>query len=275
MDTFLGLTSTGWTGIYTILTAGLLLVAIVAAGYAKRQWDTAKSMAAETTRPYVTVTLEPSGASPRLIDLVVRNIGSRPAYDVELTFAPPLVAARATPQFDPARAKMLTQPIALLAPGQAMSIFFDNHLDRAERDDLPLSHQAKALYRDRDGQWFTDEYTLDFDAHRGGSFVGVRTLHDIGQELEAIRRVLERASVLASTGQLEVEAAVEPRIDKLDRMRQEHQAQLDAIERLDALRASQRAAQPVETAADDVEPTRSADDPTAEHPADSDPHQGR
>lgn len=42
METFLNLSGTAWTGIYTLLTGGLLGVAIVAAWYAKRQWDVAR-----------------------------------------------------------------------------------------------------------------------------------------------------------------------------------------------------------------------------------------
>lgn len=37
-DTFLSLSATAWTAIYDFLTLGLLIVAVVAAIYAKRQW---------------------------------------------------------------------------------------------------------------------------------------------------------------------------------------------------------------------------------------------
>ena len=42
MRTFLGLSSVEWTGLYTIVTLGLLVVALVAALYAKRQWENAQ-----------------------------------------------------------------------------------------------------------------------------------------------------------------------------------------------------------------------------------------
>lgn len=60
MDTFLGLSATGWTAIYTILTALLVLMAFVAADYAKGQWDAGREQLEESrranreaTRPYV------------------------------------------------------------------------------------------------------------------------------------------------------------------------------------------------------------------------------
>lgn len=45
-DTFWGLSETAWTGITPLLTAGLLVVAIVAAIYAARQWDSARKQVA-------------------------------------------------------------------------------------------------------------------------------------------------------------------------------------------------------------------------------------
>jgi hypothetical protein len=41
-DTFWGLSATAWTGFTTLLTAGLLGVAVVAAIYAHRQWKSAR-----------------------------------------------------------------------------------------------------------------------------------------------------------------------------------------------------------------------------------------
>lgn len=89
MDTFWGHSATFWTGIYTLITAGLLVVAVIAAVYAWRQWrasreqiDNARKAAVEANRPYILVTAEPSDASWRLFDLSVRNIGHRPARSI-------------------------------------------------------------------------------------------------------------------------------------------------------------------------------------------------
>jgi len=90
-DSFWGLSATAWTGIYTLLTAGLLAVAVVAALYAKRKWNSTRQQLMETRqaelearRPYVIVTIEPSETSRHLFDLVVRNIGQRPAESVSI-----------------------------------------------------------------------------------------------------------------------------------------------------------------------------------------------
>ncbi len=95
MDTFLGLTATGWTAIYTFVSAGLLITALIAAFYAKEQWQASIRAGAErqnaeleASRPYVIVTVGPSAATPQLFDLVVTNIGRRPAERVRINLDP-------------------------------------------------------------------------------------------------------------------------------------------------------------------------------------------
>ena len=97
-ETFWGLTQTTWTAIYTLLTAGLPVVAIAAALYAKRQWQSTREQLGETRaaqleaeRPYVVVTIEPGATSRHLFELVVRNIGRRPALAASIRLDPPPV----------------------------------------------------------------------------------------------------------------------------------------------------------------------------------------
>src|SRR5581483_940303 len=126
-DTFWGLSATAWTGIYTLATAGLLAVAVVAALYTKRQWESTRGQVEEMRkaelegrRPYVIVTVEPSEVSRHLFDLVVRNIGQRPAETVSISLDPPPVRARETDGQELSNAKMLKEPVAMIAPGQEM-----------------------------------------------------------------------------------------------------------------------------------------------------------
>lgn len=80
-DTFWGVSATGWTAIMSMLTLGLLTVAVVAALYAARQVKIAQAQSeesrkaqAEANRPYVIVSIETSQTGPPLFDLAVKNI---------------------------------------------------------------------------------------------------------------------------------------------------------------------------------------------------------
>lgn len=80
---------------------GTLVVAVVAALYAKRQVESARgsleearALRREQAQPYVIVSLEASLASPRLIDLVIKNLGTTAAFDVQLTSDPALTRVK-------------------------------------------------------------------------------------------------------------------------------------------------------------------------------------
>jgi hypothetical protein len=227
-DTFWGLSATAWTGIYTLLTAGLLVVAVVAAIYAKRQWDSARAQIEEgraaeleTRRPYVIVTIESSEVSRSLFDLVVRNIGQRPAVTVSISLDPPPVRAREADGFELFKAKMLTEPVAMIAPGQEMRSFYDSHIERNGRDDLPTSHKVLLSYQDSSGREYTETSVIDIDAMRGAMFTPAKTVHDIGESLSEIQKTLKNASVLGRQGTLDVEASVERYAEQQKRLARE------------------------------------------------------
>lgn len=224
VDTFWGLSAAGWSGIYTLLTAGLLVVAVAAALYAKGQWNSARDQIEETRkaelegrRPYVIVTVEPAKTSRHLLDLVVRNIGQRPAENVSISIDPPPVRVHETDGYELSNAKMLREPMAIIAPGQEMRAFYDSHIDRNGRDDLPTFHTVSLTYQDFSGHKYTGNSVIDIDAMRGTMFTDVKTVHDIAKSLAEIQETLNKASVLRRQGTLEVEAAAKPRVEQPDR----------------------------------------------------------
>jgi hypothetical protein len=236
-DTFWGLSETAWTGITSLLTAGLLVVAVVAAIYAKRQWDSARAQIEEgraaeleARRPYVIVTIEPSEVSRMLFDLVVRNIGQRPAVTVSIGLDPPPIRAAETDGFELFNAKMLTEPVAMIAPGQKMRSFYDSHIERNGRDDLPISHTVRLSYQDSSGHTYTETSVIDINAMLGTMHTTAKTVHDIGESLEEIQKTLKNASVLGRQGTLDVEASVEPRAEQQERLAEERAEQRRAWE---------------------------------------------
>lgn len=219
MDKFWGLTSTGWTAIYTLLTLGLLVVAVTAALVALGQWKAAKAQLAdarkaelEARRPYVLVTAEESRASQQLFDLSIRNIGQRPALKVRVTMDPQPVRARETgDEYVLAKIKMLTEPIAMVAPGQEMRTFWDNQIERRGRDDLPNFHNVLVTYEDSSGHRYEETSVIDLEARRGALFTRIESVHTIGKTLDAMLDVFKDSSVLGKHGELDVAAVNETR----------------------------------------------------------------
>jgi len=228
MDKFLGLPGTAWTGIYTIITFGLLVVAVVAALYAKRQWQIAREQAAdarkaqmEASRPYVIVTIEPSGADWHLFDLVVKNIGARPALGVSIALDPPPMRASEMAGHEIANAKMLNEPVAMIAPGQEMRTFYDSHDERYGREDLAGSNRVSLAYQDSSEHDYTATSVLDIEAMKGTMSTSVQTTHDIGQTLEKIQKTLDSASLLQRSGAVAVAASIESHAEHQQRLAEE------------------------------------------------------
>ncbi len=232
LDQFMGLSGTAWTGIYTLITAGLLAAAVWAALYAKRQWTIARDQVRESNRPYVIVTAEASGAGPQLFDLVVRNIGHRPAKNVTVKLDPPPKRVHETEGHEITKIKMLNEPIAMIAPGQELRTFYDSHIDRHGASDVPSVHQVLLTYEDSNGEHYTEPSVVDIDALEGTMHPRVKTVHDIGKTLEKMQQTLGRSSVLQRNGGLRVEASVESRDAQQRRFAEENAEREEAGNRL-------------------------------------------
>lgn len=193
-----------WNGVYALLTIGLLITAVAAALYARKQ------LQAEL-RPYVIVWVEESKASPHLFDIAIKNIGRRPAMNVSISLDPPPQRASDDKGHEISKAKMLTQPIAMIAPNQELRLFYDSHIDRKGRTDLPTFHNASYTYEGNRRNKYQESSVLDLEALRGTLFVSVNTVHDIGKSLKEIQKTFRNASVLQKYGVLETETAVESR----------------------------------------------------------------
>jgi hypothetical protein len=89
MDGLLGWTADEWSAFGALMAAagaiGTLIVAVVAARAAFRQVAEARELRQEQAQPYVAVYMEPSAATPEIVDLVIRNFGATAAHEVRLT----------------------------------------------------------------------------------------------------------------------------------------------------------------------------------------------
>jgi len=102
---------------------------------------------------------------------------------------------------------MLSEPVAMIAPGQEMRTFYDSHVERNGRSDLPSLHRIALRYRDTSGHHYDESGVLDLDAMKGTMFTELKTVHDIGKSLAEIQKTLKSASIMSPRGPLEVEAS--------------------------------------------------------------------
>jgi hypothetical protein len=181
-----------WTDEWQVfLVAAQLVVLIVAAVVAWRQVREARELRLEQNRPFVVVDFDLDEGKGYLIFFEVANLGTSLARDIEIEIDPPLESAI---DVEMDKLKMLNEGIATLAPGKKLRTFFDMSFRRNEdRPDLAMNHRATVRYADeKRKRHFTETYDLDLDQYMHMQFVTKRGLHDIYDQLEKIRRVMEK-----------------------------------------------------------------------------------
>lgn len=127
-----GMASGTWLAWAVWALLGLGLVALI---YANQQIRRSHRLQIDETRPHVGMFMEPHAADWHVIELVVRNFGKTPAYDVSFTFPhPPTVAEyeNATDGYADVIELQLPRQLPTLAPGQEWRTVWDSALDRNE-----------------------------------------------------------------------------------------------------------------------------------------------
>lgn len=201
-----GVDSGTWLAWVAWAALGLGVVALVVT---KRQIQRNRRLAAEQTRPYVAMFMEPHVADWHVIELVVRNFGRTAAYDVRFSFPnPPTVAQyeNAANGYADVVELRLPQELPMLAPGQEWRMVWDSALDRAEIGrGIESRFPGTVTYYDRPEQprrwrfWrrgrrpLETKVVLDWDALPPVARIELMTTHDLAkrekQKLELLRSV--------------------------------------------------------------------------------------
>jgi hypothetical protein len=191
---------TDW--IAAVATALTLVAAVGALILARGQIDEARRARALTadldrarTQPYVVMFTEPSGATPVLIDLVVKNFGQSAATNVRIDLSPWPSRTKGGGQDDEEEVAM-PEVIPILAPGQEWRTLWDNGLKR-KKTDLPDKHVGTVSYEglpNADGtiSQLATPTVIDWSIYKSRRWVEVRTAHDSAKSLREIERVMSK-----------------------------------------------------------------------------------
>ncbi|MBU3067895.1 hypothetical protein KO481_41085 [Nocardia sp. NEAU-G5] len=175
--------SAGWA------TAVIALGTVIVAGrYAKKQVDAAMEQAAEARKtreeqaqPNVIMYSEPNQTHWHVLELVVKNFGTTPAYNIRLNFEQ---APQVSPSMEPgATVTELWHPdvIPILAPWQEWRVLWDSAIRRFKTD-LPLRYEGFVTYEDKGGKPFETKSILDWGILENANKVVTNTMHDLVAE---------------------------------------------------------------------------------------------
>jgi hypothetical protein len=176
-----------------VATLGTLLVAVIAALYAKHQVEAARGQLAESERmraeqaqPYVVVDFTISARM--YAELTIKNIGTTAARDVTVTFTPQI---RST-LIESGRAMLLDSSlikrgIPTLPPGKEYRLMFESMPALYKREDLPRCYEAVVHFADSSGKTHEGRFTLDLNTYYGYRSISIYTMHEAAQALQDIR----------------------------------------------------------------------------------------
>ncbi|TQS45886.1 hypothetical protein [Cryptosporangium phraense] len=172
-----------WSAVASFLT---VIVALAASSIALRQVREARRLREEQAQPYVVAFMEPSEASPQIIDLVVRNFGTTAATSVTLQSDPVLQRTSEGSIED----VWLFDELPTLVPGQEWRTMWDFGPERSSAD-LPERHRVTMAYRDsRNRKMKPTESILDWGAFKGRMWVNIYGVHHAAKALRDIDKKL-------------------------------------------------------------------------------------
>lgn len=208
-----------WQTAITLIT---VIGAVVVAVATVLLWRVTKALAIETKRmadlssqPHVIATIGPNRWSMIHADLEVENTGNAAAYDIHLTFDPPLQNGEARDHMD-----VPLQTISVLKPGQALSSYLAEYtllIDNSYRVSVSWLRSPNAPETERE----TNAYILNIAEMKNITKLGasdplVQIANQVKKVQEDLHRVVSgsrkpRIDVFTSTDRREEAATLKAR----------------------------------------------------------------
>lgn len=129
------------------------------------------------------------------IHLSIRNIGNRPAYDVHVSFDPPLDSIAPTPQFKGAAGPMLTQPF--MPPESEVRNFVSSTIQVLSDKNAPKKFRVHIGYRDSEHRHYSDSYEIDLATYVfDKKFLQYDTKHYLRELVKSVDKLNESVGKL-------------------------------------------------------------------------------
>lgn len=148
-----------------------------------------KKMREVQTEPKFSVIFQPREEWINFIDLVIKNIGLGPAYNIKF---------KINPDFEYRKGHFLSKlnfmkGIKYLAPNQKMQFFLTSLVENFE-DKIKTPFKIKVTYNNKTGKTYTETFTIDFFELVGLGQLGEPPLYKISKNIEKIQQEIHHLS---------------------------------------------------------------------------------
>ncbi len=204
------------------------IVALSTVVYAALTWRLVaetRKMRSIQTQPRISIFYRSRDEWISLLDIVIKNIGLGPAYDITFRISALNEGNGATALIkDLSRLNFLSTGLSFLAPNQEFRAFFTNATEQFEaKMDARLKFTTQ--YRNAFGHSYCDKYIIDLSELRGLTTFGSPPINKIAKHIEDLSRTFHHFA----TGFQRIKADVYNSEDRL-REDQERKQQYDKKE---------------------------------------------
>ena len=152
----------------------------------------------ELRRPRLVFDIGPSEQEwPSFYEVVLKNVGGSPAYDISCTFDPDL------PYHDTTLSKLnIFRNLSFLEQGAEVRFFFDSSVKFLNDDHFPKTTKIKIAYKNSQGDVLDETLSVDLEKYRHILFHDVKGIQEVVKQLEGVARTLdkiERRGLLTKT----------------------------------------------------------------------------
>jgi hypothetical protein len=175
-------------GALNLLFTGVVAVAtVVYAILTSKLVKETRDLREAQTEPRIEVFFRPRDEWMALLDIVVKNIGAGPAYDLRFSIQP--LARDETSEHLLQRLNGINSirtGIAYLGPGQEFSSYWTNVKENFEKK-IEVRFHAESSFNSATGRSYRREHNLDLSELKGLEKIGEPPLLKIGKALEKIQ----------------------------------------------------------------------------------------
>lgn len=144
-----------------------------------------KKLRKVATEPLISIYIEPEERWINLIDLVIKNIGGGPAYNISFRIEPDFL-------IDKDRNKYLSslsfmQHLEYLSAGQCLRFFLASAVDVLNREN-GKSFKITVSYEGKDKAKYEEEFIINFEKFKGLERIGEPPLHQIAKAIDKISK---------------------------------------------------------------------------------------
>ena len=150
-------------------------------------WELRKSRL-RLDKPNIQISFEPQKRWGNFFDLVVKNLGNVPVYDLEFKIEPSNLKTLGKRKLEDLN--LFKRSIPVFGVGEELKTFAIAYVDFINSDQ-PKQFSVTARYKTKDGRPVSEKYNFDMEIYKGMSAFSEKSLNEVVEQLEKLNEILK------------------------------------------------------------------------------------